>query len=82
MNKPIHTQANLHQPDGSVEEPRVTPADIPEHVMDSLARATIDAAKRFYSDPENVRKYEEWKAKKEAEAKAQMEESLSTHDGK
>ena len=83
MNKPFHPQANLHQPDGSVEvSAQVTPADIPDYVMDNLARALIDAARQFYSDPENVRKYEEWKARKEAEAKAQTEECFSPHDGK
>ncbi|MBQ8556165.1 MAG: hypothetical protein IJ438_09895 [Clostridia bacterium] len=45
----------------------VTPADLPEYVKDNLARALIDAARRFYSDPENVRKFEEWKARKAAE---------------
>lgn len=71
MNKPVHLQINLHRLDGSVEEPRVTSADIPEHVMESLARATIDAAKRFYSDPENVRKFEEWKARKAEDSQQQ-----------
>lgn len=49
---------------------KVTPADIPDHVKDSLARALLDAARRFYSDPENVRRFEEWKARKAAESTA------------
>lgn len=45
----------------------VTPEDLPDYVRDNLARALIDAARRFYSDPENVRKFEAWKARKAAE---------------
>lgn len=45
----------------------VRPEHIPDHVMDSLARATLEAVQRFYQDPENVRKFEEWKARKEKE---------------
>lgn len=46
---------------------KVTPADIPDHIRDRLARALLEAARRFYSDPENVRKFEEWKARQAAE---------------
>ena len=45
-----------------------TTADIPDYVMDNLARALLEAVDRFYRDPENVRKFEEWKARKAAEA--------------
>lgn len=48
----------------------VRPEDIPDHVMDNLARALLEAARRFYDDPENVRKFEEWKASKAKEANA------------
>ena len=48
----------------------VTPDDLPDYVKDNLARALLDAAKRFYQDPENLRKFEEWKARKAAEASA------------
>lgn len=37
--------------------------------MDRFARATLDACKRFYSDPENVKKFEEWKAKQNSKPK-------------
>lgn len=46
----------------------VTPADIPAHVMDTLARTLLRAAERFYQDPENLRRFEEWKARKDAQA--------------
>jgi len=46
----------------------VTPDDLPDYVKDNLAPALIDAARAFYQDPENVRKFEEWKARKAAEA--------------
>lgn len=34
-----------------------------------LARATYEAAKRFYSDPENVKKFEAWKKERDAKGK-------------
>ena len=46
----------------------VTPSDIPEHVMDTLARTLLRAAERFYQDPENLRRFEEWKARRDAQA--------------
>lgn len=76
MNKPAHLQINLHRLNGSVEEVHVTPADVPDYVMDNLAYALLEAVERFYSDPENVRKYEEWEAK---QAMAQKKESLPFH---
>ena len=36
-----------------------------EEQTEQLARATYEACKRFYADPENVRRFEEWKAEKE-----------------
>lgn len=35
-----------------------------DYDKESLGRAVYEAAKRFYQDPENVKKYEEWKKKK------------------
>ena len=32
---------------------------------EQLARATLEACRKFYSDPENVKKYEAWKAKRD-----------------
>ena len=32
---------------------------------EQLARATLEACRRFYSDPENVKKYEAWKAERD-----------------
>ena len=48
----------------------VMPEHIPEHIKDTLARGLLEAALRFYQDPENVRKFQEWKAKRDA-AKAE-----------
>lgn len=53
----------------------VTPADLPAHVKDNLARALIDAARTFYQDPENVRRFEEWKARKSDEATSSQKKS-------
>ena len=40
---------------------------VPPHVMETMARGLLAAVDRFYRDPENVRRFEEWKAKKEAQ---------------
>ena len=32
---------------------------------EQLARATLEACRRFYSDPENIKKYEAWKAERD-----------------
>lgn len=44
----------------------VMPEHIPDHIMEDLARGLLEAVDRFYRDPENVRKFEEWKAAKAA----------------
>lgn len=51
---------------------KVRPEDIPDHVKDMLARSLADAVRRFMSDPENVRGFEEWKARKAAEQATQQ----------
>ena len=45
----------------------VRPEDIPDHVRETIARSLFAACQRFYSDPENMRRFEEWKARKRAE---------------
>ena len=35
--------------------------------IESLARTLLPSIREFYSDPENVRKFEEWQAKREKE---------------
>lgn len=45
----------------------VLPEHIPEHIKDNLARGLLEAARRFYDDPENVARFEAWKAKRDAE---------------
>lgn len=44
------------------QNPKIDVSQIPEWQMNQLCRTLLDACKRYYSDPENVRKYEEWKA--------------------
>lgn len=41
-----------------------TREDVPEHILDSMARGVVIAMEAFYADPENVRKFEEWKAQR------------------
>lgn len=33
---------------------------------EQLAKATLDSCRKFYSDPENVKKFEAWKAEGDA----------------
>lgn len=40
--------------------------ELPDHV----ARSILESCRKFYSDPENVKKYEEWKKQRDEEAKA------------
>lgn len=40
--------------------------DIPDEVVESLARASLEAARRFYAIPENRAKFEKWLAEKNA----------------
>lgn len=39
---------------------RVKPADIPSHVADGFARATLRAVERYFSDPAVKAEYEKW----------------------
>ena len=39
---------------------------IPEFEFKQLSRFILMACKEFYSDPDNVKRYEKWKAEKEA----------------
>ena len=38
---------------------------IPPYQMWLLCKSILEACQKFYSDPENVKKYEEWKRAKE-----------------
>lgn len=38
---------------------------IPPYQMRLLCKTILEACQKFYSDPENVKKYEEWKRAKE-----------------
>lgn len=37
---------------------------VPKYQMELLCHDILDGCKKFYADPENVKKYEEWKSKK------------------
>ena len=39
---------------------------IPPYQMRLLCKTPLEACRKFYSYPENVKKYEEWKRSKEA----------------
>jgi len=39
---------------------------IPEFELKQLSRYILKACEKFYSDPENVRRYEKWKAERDA----------------
>lgn len=48
--------------------------DIDDFKISGLCRTSIRLAKAFYADPENMKRYEEWKAQRDAEAKASAKE--------
>ena len=41
-------------------EVKIDVSQIPPHVVESLARATLNAVKRAYQDPAFEAKYQEW----------------------
>lgn len=47
--------------------PKINPNLIPRCEMNILCRTLLDAAKRFYSDPVNVERFNEWKQSEEGE---------------
>ena len=40
--------------------------EIPKHDLDRFCKATLEACRRFYSDPKNEERYEKWKAEQES----------------
>lgn len=42
---------------------------IPEFELKQLCRCIIKGCEEFYSDPENVKRFEKWKAEREANKK-------------
>ncbi len=40
---------------------------IPKSKLDILCRETARGCKAFFADPENMRRFEEWKARRDAE---------------
>lgn len=42
---------------------------LPNWHKEQLARAILMACRKFYSDPENVKKYEAWKAERDVKNK-------------
>lgn len=51
----------------SSEEYNLQNVSLSSWQIESLARALLPSIQEFYSDPENVRKFEEWQAKRNKE---------------
>ena len=51
----------------SGENVRIDPDLIPAHIWKYLAKDTLAAARRFYSDPKNREAFEKWKAERDAQ---------------
>ena len=60
----IHFDPKTHEEIGR-EEYILQNVSISEFQAELLARALLPSIYEFYADPENVRKFEEWKADKE-----------------
>lgn len=56
----------LDDPGWKPGDPVIDVSKIPPDVIRSLARTLYEDIKEYYSHPENVAKYEEWKRKQEA----------------
>lgn len=56
----------LDDPNWKPGDPVIDVDSIPEHVIKNLARTLYEDIIEYYSHPENVDKYEEWKRKQEA----------------
>ena len=46
----------------------VSDEKIPKIQVDILSRTLLTAMERFYSDPDNLRRFEEWKQSEEGQA--------------
>ena len=55
----------IPQEDGPIH---IDTSQIPAIEMQLLSATILEAAQRFYEDPENVRRFEEWRAAREKEA--------------
>ena len=42
------------------------PPGISEEEWTALARVVLESCRKFYSDPENVKKFEQWKKERDA----------------
>lgn len=49
---------------------RLKAADVPEHILDMMAREVSLAMDAFYADPANEAAFQEWKREKEGKAHA------------
>lgn len=47
---------------------RINPALIPETETKLLAMSFLDGIRKFYSDPKNVEKFEEWQKRRHADS--------------
>lgn len=63
----IRTNDNLNDIGECVDmdenKPEIDLNQMPE-AMEQFYRTIVDACKKYYSDPENMRKYEEWNEKR------------------
>lgn len=48
---------------------KIDVSQIPKYQVDLLCHDILEGCKKFYSDPENVKKFEEWKAKRNSDDK-------------
>lgn len=56
------------------ERLNVKPSDIPSHVADGFARATLRAVERYFSDPAVKVEYEKWLEKRQNDILCEVNE--------
>lgn len=50
------------------EDLHIMPSDIPQHVVNGFARATLRAVERYFEDPSIKAEFEAWKKRKYSNA--------------
>lgn len=61
MNTNIKNNKSLPHPTTDAKK-----FEIPDFELNQFARFVVDACKEFYADPENVKRFEQWKAERES----------------
>lgn len=65
----MRTEVNTTDTLTTAERPVTRPELIPDCVREDIGRAGLQAVLRYYQDPENERRFQEWLKRKKGDAK-------------